>query len=29
MSARHKPTGVIVTAVARELAGFAWAEMTT
>jgi transposase len=28
MSARHKPTSVIVTAVARELAGFAWAEMT-
>lgn len=28
MSATHKPTGVIVTAIARELAGFAWAEMT-
>jgi transposase len=28
MSAAHKPTGVIVTAIARELAGFAWAEMT-
>jgi len=23
----HKPTGVIVTAIARELAGFTWAEM--
>jgi transposase len=29
MSAHHKPTGVIVTAVARELAGFGWAEMTS
>jgi transposase len=28
MAARHKPTGVIITAIARELAGFAWAEMT-
>ena len=29
MSAQHKPTGVIVTAIARELAGFCWAEMTS
>jgi transposase len=29
MSAHHKPTGVIVTAIARELAGFCWAEMTS
>jgi transposase len=29
ISARHKPTGVIVTAIARELAGFCWAEMTS
>jgi hypothetical protein len=28
MSAHHKPVGVIVTAIARELAGFCWAEMT-
>jgi transposase len=28
MSARHKPTGVIITAIARELAGFTWAKMT-
>lgn len=28
MTARHKPASVTVTAVARELAGFAWAEMT-
>jgi transposase len=28
MTAAHKPTGVIVTAIARELAGFVWAEMT-
>jgi transposase len=28
MSARHKPTGVVITAIARELAGFTWAEMT-
>ncbi len=28
MSARRKPTGVIITAVARELAGFTWVEMT-
>jgi transposase len=29
MSGHHKPTGVIVTAIARELAGFCWAEMTS
>jgi transposase len=29
MSAHHKPTSVIVTAIARELAGFLWAEMTS
>lgn len=29
MAARGKPAGVVVTAVARELAGFAWAEMTS
>jgi transposase len=29
MSAHHKPTGIIVTAIARELAGFCWAEMTS
>ena len=29
MTARGKPPGVAVTAVARELAGFAWAEMTS
>ncbi|HXS65155.1 MAG TPA: IS110 family transposase [Streptosporangiaceae bacterium] len=29
MTARGKPAGVAVTAVARELAGFAWAEMTS
>ncbi len=28
-AARGKPHGVVVTAVARELAGFAWAEMTS
>lgn len=29
MNARGKPPGVAVTAVARELAGFVWAEMTS
>ena len=29
MTARGKPHGVVVTAVARELAGFVWAEMTS
>ena len=29
MTARGKPGGVAVTAMARELAGFAWAEMTS
>jgi transposase len=29
MTARSKPSGVVVTAVARELAGFVWAEMTS
>jgi transposase len=29
MTARGKPPGVVVTAVARELAGFVWAEMTS
>jgi transposase len=29
MIARGKPAGVAVTAVARELAGFVWAEMTS
>ena len=29
MTARGKPAAVAVTAVARELAGFAWAEMTS
>jgi transposase len=29
MTARGKPAGVAVTAVARELAGFVWAEMTS
>lgn len=29
MTARGKPSGVVVTAVARELAGFVWAEMTS
>jgi transposase len=29
MSGRGKPQGVVVTAVARELAGFVWAEMTS
>lgn len=29
MTARGKPHGVVATAVARELAGFVWAEMTT
>ena len=29
MTARGKPAGVAVTAMARELAGFVWAEMTT
>ena len=29
MTARGKPYGVVATAVARELAGFAWAEMTS
>jgi len=29
MTGRGKPSGVVVTAVARELAGFVWAEMTS
>ena len=29
MTARGKPAGVAVTAMARELAGFTWAEMTS
>lgn len=29
MTARGKPPAVAVTAVARELAGFVWAEMTS
>jgi transposase len=29
MTARGKPPGMTVTALARELAGFAWAEMTS
>ena len=29
MAARGKPSGVTATAVARELAGFVWAEMTS
>jgi transposase len=29
MTARGKPSGVAVTAVARELSGFVWAEMTS
>jgi transposase len=29
MTARGKPAGMTVTAVARELAGFVWAEMTS
>lgn len=29
MTARGRPHGVVVTAVARELAGFVWAEMTS
>ena len=29
MTARGKPPGVAVVAVARELAGFVWAEMTS
>ena len=29
MTARGKPPGVAVVAVARELAGFVWAEMIT
>ena len=29
MTARGKPPGVAITAVARELAGFVWAEMTS
>ncbi len=29
MTARGKPHGVVITAVARELAGFVWAEMTS
>jgi len=29
MNARGKPPGVVATAVARELAGFTWAEMTS
>jgi len=29
MTARGKPPGVVITAVARELAGFVWAEMTS
>ena len=28
MTSRGKPQGVAVTAIARELAGFVWAEMT-
>jgi transposase len=29
LTARGKPTGVAAVAVARELAGFVWAEMTS
>jgi transposase len=29
MTTRGKPAGVAVTAMARELAGFVWAEMTS
>ena len=29
MTARGKPAGVAITAMARELAGFVWAEMTS
>ena len=29
MTARGKPHGVVAAAVARELAGFVWAEMTS
>ena len=29
MTARGKPPAVAVTAVARELAGFVWAELTS
>jgi transposase len=29
MTRRGKPGGVITTAIARELAGFLWAEMTS
>lgn len=29
ITARGKPAGMTVTAVARELAGFVWAEMTS
>jgi hypothetical protein len=29
MTARGKPPAVAITAVARELAGFVWAEMTS
>jgi hypothetical protein len=29
MTARSKPAAVAVTAMARELAGFVWAEMTS
>jgi hypothetical protein len=29
MTARDKPPGVAVVRVARELAGFVWAEMTS
>jgi hypothetical protein len=29
MTARGKPAGVTITAMARELAGFVWAEMTS
>jgi hypothetical protein len=29
MTARGKPAAVAVTAMARELAGFVWAEMTS
>ena len=29
LTARRKPPGIALTAVARELAGFVWAEMTS
>jgi transposase len=29
MTARGRPHGIVITAVARELAGFVWAEMTS